>query len=249
MVIISITDSKDAGGRRVRCEGETRVRRVRTSGLGGDGRGVPARLRRGSEEFMTVRPRGSVQHLASRVTGRLGENAGPWDAFAFLFPPPSSPRSPPPVCPSATPSTPWPATRTDPASCTAARSSGAAPPSGALDAALVLRSLIGDGEETWLRAGGGVTAQSSPVQPGPGDRGDLRETTQWRPAPAVQHGLTGVVRPRPLSARCGFGRALADRSEPFPASPAGAGARLSHLRGLRGRGPLLTVIGARSGGR
>ncbi len=33
---------------------------------------------------------------------------------------------------------------------------------GALDAALVLRSLIGDGEETWLRAGAGVTAQSSP---------------------------------------------------------------------------------------
>lgn len=33
---------------------------------------------------------------------------------------------------------------------------------GALDAALVLRTLIGDGEETWLRVGAGVTAQSSP---------------------------------------------------------------------------------------
>ena len=33
---------------------------------------------------------------------------------------------------------------------------------GALDAALVLRTLIGEGDETWLRAGAGVTAQSSP---------------------------------------------------------------------------------------
>ncbi len=28
--------------------------------------------------------------------------------------------------------------------------------------ALVLRTLIGEGNETWLRAGAGVTAQSSP---------------------------------------------------------------------------------------
>ncbi|NED80675.1 salicylate synthase, partial [Streptomyces sp. SID11233] len=38
------------------------------------------------EEFMAVRPRGSVQHLASRVTGRLRPDAGVWDAFASLFP-------------------------------------------------------------------------------------------------------------------------------------------------------------------
>ncbi|MFL4909767.1 chorismate-binding protein [Streptomyces sp. MMS24-I2-30] len=33
---------------------------------------------------------------------------------------------------------------------------------GTLDAALVLRTLIGAGNEAWLRAGAGVTAQSSP---------------------------------------------------------------------------------------
>lgn len=33
---------------------------------------------------------------------------------------------------------------------------------GALDAALVLRTLIGRGDETYLCAGAGVTAQSSP---------------------------------------------------------------------------------------
>lgn len=33
---------------------------------------------------------------------------------------------------------------------------------GALDAALVLRTLIGAGTEAWLRAGAGVTGQSSP---------------------------------------------------------------------------------------
>lgn len=39
-----------------------------------------------TEEFTAVRPRGPVQHLAARVTGRLRPEAGPWDSFASLFP-------------------------------------------------------------------------------------------------------------------------------------------------------------------
>ncbi|WP_322784850.1 chorismate-binding protein [Streptomyces sp. VB1] len=35
---------------------------------------------------MAARPRGSVQHLASRVTGRLRPDARPWDALATSFP-------------------------------------------------------------------------------------------------------------------------------------------------------------------
>ncbi|MET9810317.1 salicylate synthase [Streptomyces halstedii] len=108
------------------------------------------------EEFMAVRARGSVQHLASRVTGRLRPGAGPWDAFASLFPA---------------------ITATGVSTRDALRALARHEPGrrglyggavfrgstgGALDAALVLRTLIGAGDEAWLRAGAGVTAQSSP---------------------------------------------------------------------------------------
>ncbi|MEU9558927.1 salicylate synthase [Streptomyces fumanus] len=108
------------------------------------------------QEFMTVRPRGSVQHLASRLTGRLRPDAGPWDAFASLFPAIT-------------------ATGVSKRSALQALARHEEGPrglyggavfrgstGGALDAALVLRTLIGEGDETWLRAGAGVTAQSSP---------------------------------------------------------------------------------------
>ncbi len=110
-----------------------------------------------AEEFMTVRPRGSVQHLASRLAGRLREDAGPWDAFASLFPAITATG----------------VSKRDALHALARRHEdgprglygGAVfrgSTAGALDAALVLRTLIGDGDETWLRAGAGVTAQSSP---------------------------------------------------------------------------------------
>jgi salicylate synthetase len=108
------------------------------------------------EEFMAVRPRGSVQHLASRVTGRLRPDAGPWDAFASLFPAIT-------------------ATGVSKRAALQALARHEEGPrglyggavfrgstGGALDAALVLRTLIGAGDEVWLRAGAGVTAQSSP---------------------------------------------------------------------------------------
>ena len=108
------------------------------------------------EEYMAVRPRGSVQHLASRVTGRLRPDAGPWDALASLFPAIT-------------------ATGVSKRAALQALARHEEGPrglyggavfrgstSGALDAALVLRTLIGAGDEAWLRAGAGVTAQSSP---------------------------------------------------------------------------------------
>ncbi len=109
-----------------------------------------------AEEFMTVRPRGSVQHLASRLAGRLREDAGPWDAFASLFPAITATG----------------VSKRDALHALARHEDGPrglyggavfrGSTAGALDAALVLRTLIGDGDETWLRAGAGVTAQSSP---------------------------------------------------------------------------------------
>ncbi|MCC8337256.1 salicylate synthase [Streptomyces sp. R1] len=109
-----------------------------------------------AEEFMAVRPRGPVQHLASRLTGRLREDAGPWDAFASLFPAIT-------------------ATGVSKRAALQALARHEHGPrglyggavfrgstDGALDAALVLRTLIGEGESTWLRAGAGVTAHSRP---------------------------------------------------------------------------------------
>ncbi|MEU6408078.1 salicylate synthase [Microbispora sp. NPDC046933] len=115
--------------------------------------------RRGSvivEEFMTVKERGSVQHLASRVAGSLEEVVGPWQAFAALFPAITAtgvPRA---------------------AALTALTRHEVEPrglyggavfrvgTDGSLDAALVLRTLLGRGERTWLRAGAGVMGQSAP---------------------------------------------------------------------------------------
>ncbi|MEU3183962.1 salicylate synthase [Streptomyces sp. NPDC006923] len=107
-------------------------------------------------EFMTVKARGSVQHLASRVTGRLRPGTGPWAAFAALFPAIT-------------------ATGVSKRAALAALARYEDGPrglyggavfrgstDGSLDAALVLRTLLGEGERAWLRAGAGVTGQSVP---------------------------------------------------------------------------------------
>lgn len=38
------------------------------------------------EDLMSVRQRGSVQHLGAGVSGQLPENKDAWDAFTVLFP-------------------------------------------------------------------------------------------------------------------------------------------------------------------
>ncbi|UCM87046.1 salicylate synthase [Streptomyces marincola] len=108
------------------------------------------------DDFMSVRERGSVQHLASRLSGRLREQATCWDALAAQFPA---------ITASGIPKA---------AACERiVRSeangrglySGAvltADADGSLDAALVLRSVFRRGGRTWLRAGAGIVAQSDP---------------------------------------------------------------------------------------
>jgi salicylate synthase len=107
-------------------------------------------------DFMDVAARGSVQHLASRVTGRLRENRNRWQAFAALFPGITASGIPKP----------------------AARRlirllerrprglyAGAVikcDAHGRLDAALVLRSLFRRRGRTWLQAGAGIVADSRP---------------------------------------------------------------------------------------
>lgn len=110
------------------------------------------------EEFMAVRERGSVQHLASTLSGliRTPGPPRPWPAFAALFPSTTATGIP------------------KPAACQAIHDlehqarglyAGAVltcDHDGALDAALVLRSIFQDQRGTWLQAGAGIVAQSRP---------------------------------------------------------------------------------------
>ncbi len=109
-------------------------------------------------DLMTVRWRGSVQHLGSSVHGLLAESATAWDVLRAVFPA---------VTASGIPKA--------PAYDSIARLekeprgiySGAvlrAGSDGALDAALVLRSIFEEDGRTWLRAGAGILAGSTPAR-------------------------------------------------------------------------------------
>lgn len=108
------------------------------------------------EEFMAVRERGSVQHLASRVAGRLASDRDLWDAFAAAFPAVTASGVPKDA-----------AYRGIRAHEAQARGlySGAVltvDQNGALDAALVLRAVYRQNGVTWLQAGAGIVGQSRP---------------------------------------------------------------------------------------
>jgi salicylate synthase len=108
------------------------------------------------DDFMSVKERGSVQHLASQVSGRLAEGRDGWAALAVLFPA---------VTASGIPKA---------AACELIRRgesearglySGAVLTvdcDGTIDAALVLRSVFRREGRTWLRAGAGIVEQSTP---------------------------------------------------------------------------------------
>ncbi len=107
-------------------------------------------------DYMTVLDRGSVQHLASTVTGRLRPGCGPWQAFAALFPAVTATGIPKAHA--------YPLIRGfegEPRGLYA----GAVltcDADGALDAALVLRSVFQQGGRCWLQAGAGLVRQSRP---------------------------------------------------------------------------------------
>jgi anthranilate synthase component 1/salicylate synthetase len=109
-------------------------------------------------EYMTVAERGTVQHLASTVVGRLRPDRTPWQAFAALFPA---------VTATGIPKTP---------AYEVIRALEGRPRglyagavltydvSGALDAALVLRSVFRQGDRCWLQAGAGIVRESQPAR-------------------------------------------------------------------------------------
>ncbi|MDQ3763879.1 MAG: salicylate synthase [Actinomycetota bacterium] len=107
-------------------------------------------------EFMAVRERGTVQHLASSVRGRLNDAQGAWDAFAALFPA---------VTASGVPKQPAYSVIRELEKTERGLYSGAVlayDSDGSMDAALVLRTVFQQDGHTWLRAGAGIVEQSRP---------------------------------------------------------------------------------------
>lgn len=107
-------------------------------------------------DFMAVRERGSVQHLASTVRGRLGAGRTSWEALEALFPSVTASGIPKRAGVDAV-------FRLD--HDPRGLYSGAVvalSPSGALEATLVLRAVYQTAEGAWLRAGAGIVAQSTP---------------------------------------------------------------------------------------
>ncbi|RMI28413.1 salicylate synthase [Nocardia stercoris] len=109
-------------------------------------------------DFMSVRERGSVQHLASTVRGRLAAGRSPWDAVEVLFPS---------VTAAGIPKAPGVDAIFRHDHDPRGLYSGAVltvSPSGALEATLVLRAVYQSGGSAWLRAGAGIIGQSTPAR-------------------------------------------------------------------------------------
>ncbi|MGW4070511.1 salicylate synthase [Nocardia grenadensis] len=109
-------------------------------------------------EFLTVKERGSVQHLASRVETLLSAGRTSWDALAAVYPA---------ITASGIPKAPACAAIDDLEPGTRGLYSGAvvrADSTGSLDAALVLRAVYHREGRSWLRAGAGVVTGSTPAR-------------------------------------------------------------------------------------
>lgn len=107
-------------------------------------------------DFMAVSERGSVQHLASTVSGQLREDLTPWDALAAVFPAVTASGIPKRAAVEAI-------YRLDEQP--RGLYSGAvltASSDGTLEAALALRTVVEQDGSAWLRAGAGIVEQSTP---------------------------------------------------------------------------------------
>ncbi|MCC8243056.1 salicylate synthase [Saccharothrix luteola] len=107
-------------------------------------------------DLMTVKPRGTVQHLGSRVRGELGADRSSWDALEAVFPAVTGSGIPKAAaCEYISRTEPEPRGLYAGAVLTATQDGG-------LDAGLVLRSLFEEGGRRWLRAGAGIVSSSDP---------------------------------------------------------------------------------------
>lgn len=107
-------------------------------------------------ELMTVKQRGSVQHLASRVSGDLAAGLSTWDALEALFPAVTASGIPKaPACEYLARTEPGPRGLYSGVVLTATHD-------GSLDAGLVLRTVFEQDGRRWLRAGAGIVGSSRP---------------------------------------------------------------------------------------
>lgn len=107
-------------------------------------------------EFMQVKKRGSVQHLASRVVGQLRDDYCAWHAFFNLFPAITASGIPKRAAVEAIQRLET-GQRQLYSGCVLMVQSD-----GSLDAALVLRAVYQRQQKTWLQAGAGIVSQSTP---------------------------------------------------------------------------------------
>ncbi|MEV0373873.1 salicylate synthase [Streptomyces sp. NPDC050636] len=107
------------------------------------------------QDYMRIAERGKVQHLASRVVGRLPEGGSSWDAFAAAFPAVTASGVPKHAAYDLI-------RRDEPVRGPYAGTVMTVDADGSMDAALVLRTVFSRDGETWLRAGAGVVGNSRP---------------------------------------------------------------------------------------
>lgn len=116
-------------------------------------------------EFMSVLNRGTVQHLASRLKGKLKEGYNEWHAFNTLFPAVTASGIPKREAIEAISRLEQEPRNLYSGSILTYDSDGT------MDAALVLRSAYKENDNTWLRAGAGIVKLSSPKR-------ELQETCE-----------------------------------------------------------------------
>jgi salicylate synthetase/mycobactin phenyloxazoline synthetase len=125
------------------------------------------------DDFMSIKERGSVQHLASRLSGSLAPGRTAWEAVGALFPA---------VTASGIPKA---------EGCELIRRAERRPrglysgavltvdADGTVDAALVLRSVYRHEGRTWMRAGAGIVAHSTPERELEETREKLRSVSRF----------------------------------------------------------------------
>ncbi|HVW44162.1 MAG TPA: salicylate synthase [Amycolatopsis sp.] len=106
-------------------------------------------------DFMGVKERGSVQHLASLVCGDLDDGRSGWDALEAVFPAVTASGIPKRESLDAI-------SRLDESRGLYSGAVVRASHDGSLDAALVLRAIYQEPDGAWLRAGAGIVADSTP---------------------------------------------------------------------------------------
>jgi salicylate synthase len=139
-------------------------------------------------DLLTVKQRGTVQHLGSTVTGQLRTGNTAWDALEALFP--------------AVTASGISKQQTLPAIATTEQDSrelyaGAicmVDANGALDSAVVLRSIFQQSQQTWLRAGAGIVADSQPAHEYDETTNKLRSAAHCL-VPASKHSQSVTMTP------------------------------------------------------